>query len=124
MSIGIRRGPVVLGALASALAGTALVAPAAYAEDQACDGGVCVKVGREGLSVDFIHAYHDGRSGAWQGKIDLTREGYPTIQGAVGTPPPPVFQRETLRFHPGARICARGFMYPGWAAKGAACVKL
>ncbi|MGI5167601.1 hypothetical protein ACQEU3_24945 [Spirillospora sp. CA-253888] len=124
MTIKIRRSPVVLGALASALGGTALVATPAYAEDQTCHGSVCVKVGREGVWVDFIQGYHHGGSGAWKGKIDLTREGYSTIQGAVDTPPPPVFQRETLRYRPGARICALGFEYPGWKGRGEACVYL
>lgn len=115
------------GAVAGALALLVIPPPAAHAAgDQTCgDGqGVCLKLAREGTSVDFAQAYHDGRTGAWHGKIDLVREGYPTIQGPVGRPPTPVTQNEHLIYPPDARICARGFELPDWRPKGEACIRL
>ncbi|MFI0483540.1 hypothetical protein [Actinomadura sp. 9N215] len=129
---GRRGGPnlrtVAVGAAAvGVLVLLTVPASAAHAAgDQTCgDGlGVCLKLAREGTSVDFAQAYHDGRTGPWEGKIDLIRMGHPTIQGAVGKPPPPATQNEHLNYPAGATICARGYEMPDLHAKGEACITL
>ncbi|MFD2349520.1 GNAT family N-acetyltransferase [Nonomuraea ferruginea] len=70
------------GLLAGAMLLTGLLAgtPAAHADHQSCSNrtdvpGVCLKVVNEGLRVTYAEAYHDGRTGAWTGHIDLHREG-------------------------------------------------
>ncbi|SEG86586.1 hypothetical protein SAMN04489712_119119 [Thermomonospora echinospora] len=121
----LRRAIAAGGAVLGAMTLPAVSPPAAFADpNQTCGDrqGVCIKIAREGTSVDFAQAYHDGRTGDWEGKIDLTREGFTTIQGPVGRPPGPATQNHRLVYQPGARICARGFELPGWRAKGVACL--
>ncbi|MFG1945311.1 hypothetical protein [Nonomuraea sp. NPDC048826] len=119
------------------LAGAALLsgllggAQAAHADHQSCSNrtdipGVCLKVVNEGLRVTYAEAYHDGRTGAWTGHIDLHREGRATIQRPDHSPPQAAIWSGVDDYVAGARICAQGWEKAGsgWRPKGRTCVVL
>ncbi|TXK38893.1 hypothetical protein [Nonomuraea sp. C10] len=121
------------GLLAGAMLLTGLLAgtPAAHADHQSCSNrtdvpGVCLKVVNEGVRVTYAEAYHDGRTGAWTGHIDLHREGRHTIQRGDHTPPQAAIWSGVDDYTAGSRICAQGWekVGSGWRPKGRTCFEV
>ncbi|MEU4575650.1 hypothetical protein ACBI99_41650 [Nonomuraea sp. ATR24] len=111
--------------------GVVALAPSAHADHQSCSNrsdvpGVCLKVVNEGTRVTYAEAYHDGRTGAWEGHIDLHREGRATIQRGDSRPPQAAIWSGVDDYAPGMRICAQGWekVGAGWRAKGRTCFTL